>query len=210
MKLLVASNNPKKFTELNRILTELKTQPIQVPELVSLAHFPEVEEVTENGRTFEENAVAKALGYAGQTGCLTLADDSGLVVDALNGAPGVRSARFAGEGKDDVANCEKVLSLLAGIPSNKRSAQFECVVAVALPERILGTAKGVVRGEILREFRGKNGFGYDPIFYYPPFKQTLAEVSAEKKNKVSHRNLALRSIYPLIQQYLRTNSISSK
>ena len=206
MKLLVASRNFKKLKELKSILSnalsrtqgEAKTRF----EIVSLGDFPNVPEVQEDGKTFEENAVKKALGYAKETGLLTLADDSGLVVDALGGEPGVLSARFAGADKDDRKNCLKVLRLLESVPDFKRTARFVCAIAIAKPDQLIGTAKGEAEGFILKDFKGSAGFGYDPIFYYPPFEKTFAEVNPDQKNSVSHRNAALKVAQLILAQYL--------
>ncbi len=204
MKLLIASKNPKKLNELKIILSGLLAggREKQTIELVSLADFPNAAEIEEDGKTFEENAVKKALGYAAKTNLLTLADDSGLSINALNGEPGVHSARFAGAGKNDRDNCRKVLSLLEKVPEAKRTAKFECVIAIAEPARLIGAVHGEVKGIILRELRGRSGFGYDPLFFYPPFKKTFAEVNPKKKNSVSHRSAALKKAQVLLLQYL--------
>ncbi|PIQ87206.1 MAG: non-canonical purine NTP pyrophosphatase, RdgB/HAM1 family [Candidatus Omnitrophica bacterium CG11_big_fil_rev_8_21_14_0_20_45_26] len=207
VRLLIASRNQKKLDELNFILNQQLGKTHALPDfkihLVSLNEFPGITEVIEDGETFEANAVKKALGYAKQTKCLTLADDSGLAVEALGGAPGVQSARFAGEGKDDLANCQLVFDRLKNVPHEKRQAKFVCVVALASPEELIGTRKGEVHGFITHELRGDGGFGYDPMFFYPPFKKTLAEVSPSQKSQVSHRSKALESVQPLLLQYLR-------
>ncbi len=203
MKLLIASKNLKKLKELEEIFAGALDPKIKNEiELVSLADFPAVQEIDEDGKTFEENAIKKALGYAIATNLLTLADDSGLSVDALNGAPGVFSARFAGEGKDDLENCKKVLHSMKKVPESKRWAKFECVIAIAEPGRLIGTAKGEIKGMILAEMRGSGGFGYDPLFYYPPFQKTLAEIGQNLKNSVSHRSSALKKSQVIISQYI--------
>ena len=177
MKLLVASQNQKKLKELNEVLKfTLSATESNCLELVVLSEFPQISEVLEDGHTFEENAIKKAVGYARQTNLLTIADDSGLCVDALNGEPGVFSARYAGVDKNDLANCQKVINQLRLIPKNKRTGRFECVIALATSKGLIGTAAGVVNGMILNELRGSGGFGYDPLFYYPPFKRTFAQV----------------------------------
>ncbi len=195
-RLLVASTNPKKLKELQDLLAGL---PYTAE---GLADFPAVQEVPEDGATFEENASAKALGYARQTGLLTLAEDSGLCCDALDGAPGVYSARFSGLDKDDHANNLKVLRLLEKIPDNCRGAHFKSAVALASPDKVLGVVSGEVHGVISREIRGTQGFGYDVIFYYPPFGKTFGEVPAEMKYKVSHRFKALQKT----KELLKTNA----
>lgn len=192
MKLLIATKNEKKYRELKTLVEEnLNPDERSRFEIVSLAHFPNVEEVVEDGDTFEENAVKKAVGYAKQTGMLTLAEDSGLAVEALNGEPGVYSARFAGEGKKDLENCEKVLRLMEGVPFEKRTAKFICVAALADNGSLIAAKNGEVSGLISTEVKGSGGFGYDPLFFFPPYKKTLAEVSQEMKDKVSHRSKAI-------------------
>ncbi|SHE88028.1 XTP/dITP diphosphohydrolase [Desulfofundulus australicus DSM 11792] len=185
MKLVLATRNPGKVRELSQLLSPLGY------EVLSLEHFPGVPEVVEDGATFRDNAVKKATAVARHTGQLALADDSGLEVDYLGGAPGVRSARFAGEGHDDRANNEKLLRLLAGVPPEKRTARFRCVVAVATPEGKVLTTEGTCEGIIAEEPRGEGGFGYDPLFYVPSCGKTFAELEPEVKNRISHRGRAL-------------------
>ena len=207
-KLLVASHNQKKLKELQKILKEtFDSAQFRKIELVSLSQFPNVHEVIEDGKTFEENAIKKAIGYAKQTGLLTLADDSGLCVDALNGEPGIFSARYAGEEKDDVANCVKVINQIREVTESKRTGRFECVIAIADPEKVIGTSRGVVEGMILPEMRGEGGFGYDPLFYYPPFKQTFGEVDFSRKAQVSHRSKALKLAIQILSNYLSDNKL---
>ncbi len=194
--LLVATTNPKKLVELQALLAGL---PVR---LSCLKDLPSYTEVPETGKTFEENAILKASGYAKQTGLLTLAEDSGLCCDALEGAPGVYSARFAGEGKSDPENNQKVLRLLEGLPDNCRQAHFISAVALATPEKVVGTVTGEVPGYIASEPRGMNGFGYDPIFFYSPFGKTFGEVPAEMKHQVSHRAKALEKAKALLKNFL--------
>lgn len=148
-------------------------------------------DIEETGTTFEENAILKAEALAKDLGQLVIADDSGLEVDALNGEPGVYSARYAGD-HDDEANIDKVLANLAETPDNERTARFVCCLAITGPDFPTTTVKGYCEGQILRERQGSDGFGYDPIFYMPELGKTLAEVTAEEKGKVSHRGNALR------------------
>lgn len=203
MKLLVGTGNPKKLEEL---LDLLKGIPF---ELLTLKDFPKVCEVEEDGKTFEENAVKKAMGFAKQTGLLTLAEDSGLMVDALEGSPGVYSARFAGPEKDDIKNCQKLLRLMEKLPQNCRGAVFKSVVAVAAPERLIAVTEGEVRGEIAFQMRGANGFGYDPLFIYGPYGgKTFGEVSAAMKHKVSHRARAVLKAREILQAYAKMHSSS--
>lgn len=195
-KLLVATTNLKKLEELRTLLAEL---PL---ELLSLSDFENIREVPENGKTFEENAAAKALGYAEQTGLMTLGEDSGLCCDALEGAPGVYSARFAGLDKDDLKNNEKLLRLLKDVPDNCRGAHYASAVAIAEPGRVLESFYGEVHGFIAKEPVGNNGFGYDPIFYYPDFKATFGQTPSESKHKVSHRAKALHKMKDFLSEYL--------
>ncbi|HXK31376.1 MAG TPA: XTP/dITP diphosphatase [Candidatus Paceibacterota bacterium] len=196
--LLIASNNPKKLAELRTLLMDL---PV---ELKTLRDYPDVREVVEDGRTFRENAKKKALACARQSGCLTLADDSGLVVDYLKGAPGVYSARFAGPEKDDLKNCEKVLEQMTHAEDSKRGAAFRCAVALATPQRVVSVVEEEVRGYITRTMRGRGGFGYDPLFFYPEFGKTFAEIPAEQKHTVSHRGKALRKMKVVLSRYLKS------
>jgi len=181
---VVATRNLGKLREIAAILRAL---PLTVR---GLEEFPEVRAVEETGSTFEENACLKASAVARATGLLTLADDSGLAVDALSGRPGVLSARYAGEGAGDEALCRKVLAELAGVPGERRQARFGCVVAAARPSGIIWTVEGTCSGYITEEMRGAGGFGYDPIFYYPPLGRTFAELTPAQKNAVSHRGRA--------------------
>ncbi|MCL6635806.1 MAG: XTP/dITP diphosphatase [Peptococcaceae bacterium] len=185
MKLVLATRNPGKVRELNQLLSPLGY------EVVSLDQYPGVPVIIEDGATFKDNAVKKATTVARFTGQLALADDSGLEVDFLGGAPGVHSARFAGEGHDDRANNEKLLRLLAGVPPEKRAARFRCVVAVATPAGQVFTAEGTCEGVITDEPRGEGGFGYDPLFYVPAYGKTFAELDPAVKNRISHRGRAL-------------------
>ncbi len=195
-QLLVASTNKKKLAELRELVADLDL------ELMGLSDLPSFREVPETGTTFRENAALKAQGYAGQTGLLTLAEDSGLSCDALDGAPGVYSARFAGAEKDDHDNNLKVLKLLRDVPESLRGAHFTSAVAIALPDRLVGVAEGKVYGRIHGEILGDKGFGYDPIFFYPPYGKTFGQVPAEKKHEVSHRAQALAQAKRLLTEFL--------
>lgn len=188
MRLVLATNNQGKVDELQELL---KPHGFEV---VSLASYPNLPEVEENGTTFEENAIKKAKEIAAATGELTMADDSGLEVDYLDGAPGVHSARFAGEHGNNEANNQKLLELLNGVPQEKRTARFRCVVAVATADGDVKTAEGFCEGIIIDEPRGKRGFGYDPLFYYPQEGKTFAELDRNIKNQISHRGKALAAI----------------
>lgn len=188
MKLLLATNNAHKAQEIREILKD------SFSEIVTMRDAGIVLDVVEDGATFRENALKKAietLDYAKDRFDAVLADDSGLCVDALNGAPGVFSARFSGEGHDDAANNSKLIRLLHDVPFEQRTARFCCCVALARREHAPIAVQGEVEGKILFEARGENGFGYDPYFYYEPFGKSFAELSSEEKNSVSHRKRAL-------------------
>lgn len=199
--ILVATTNPGKMTELSEMLDgdiAFKT----------LADFPEVPEVVEDGSTFEENASKKAIGYANATGLWTIADDSGLVIDALDGAPGIHSARFSGEKAADRTlidhkNIEKVLELLNDTPTDKRTARFVCCVCLASPNQVLIQTRGEVEGIITEQEIGTGGFGYDPIFLVPHLQKTAAQLDSEQKNSVSHRGNAIRKLKPLLIELLK-------
>ena len=182
--LLVASTNPGKFREFSELLSDL---PLR---LASLAHLPGAPAVAEDGATYAANATHKALSLACWSGCATLADDSGLEVDALRGAPGVHSARYAGVEQDSHANLHKLLRVLEAIPPSERTARFRCVVVVACPNGATLLAEGSCDGRILEVPRGSSGFGYDPVFLYPPLDLTFAEIPPAAKNRVSHRAVA--------------------
>ncbi|MBI1977740.1 MAG: RdgB/HAM1 family non-canonical purine NTP pyrophosphatase [Candidatus Omnitrophica bacterium] len=196
-RLLVATTNLKKLKELEDLLFDL---PIQ---WLLLKDFPSVHDVDEDGKTFQENAEKKAFGYAKQTGCLTLAEDSGLVVDHLKGEPGVHSARFSGPGKDDLKNCRKVLELLTGAPKEKRKAAFHCAMGLAEPSRVIAVIEEHVDGFVAGEMKGTSGFGYDPLFFYPDFGKTFGEVPPKMKHSVSHRGKALRRMKEFLNEYLK-------
>lgn len=181
MRLLVATNNPGKVREYQDLLVGLNL------ELVGLADAGTDTEVDETGRTFEENARLKAEAYGRASGLLTLADDSGLEVEALGGAPGVFSARYAGKGATDADRYRKLLVALDGVPWEKRGARFRCVIALAWPDGHIETFDGQCDGVIAFEPKGTNGFGFDPVFYMPEHGCTIAELPDEVKNRVSHR-----------------------
>ncbi len=192
MKLLVATGNQGKLKEINRLLADA---PIEVVGLDQLTDPPEV---IEDGSTFADNARKKAQEMAEFSGYLTLADDSGLVVDALNGSPGVFSARYAGKQGDDAANNDKLLATMDSVVDEKRQAAFHCVVALAWPDGRCETYDGQVSGLIMRGERGTGGFGYDPLFIVPEYGKTMAELPLEIKNRISHRGTALRKVLPLL------------
>jgi len=185
MKLVLATNNPHKVEEIKSILSDLEVE-ILTPE--DFDSFPDLKE---EGSTLEENAISKAMATCQFTGLPSLADDTGLEVEALDGAPGVRSARFAGETATYDDNNRKLLSLLEGLPKQKRNAAFRCVIAIAFAEQEVQTVEGRAEGIIIERPQGKRGFGYDPLFYYSPLGKTFAELSPHEKNRVSHRAKAL-------------------
>lgn len=185
-KIVIGTRNTGKIWEIQAALAELPVEVVGLP----AADIPEVEET---GVTFMENAVIKARYYSHHTGEYCLADDSGLEVDALNGEPGVYSARYAGERSSDADNNHKLLAELSGVPAEKRSARFRSVLALAGPDGSLLLTDGVCEGIILMKERGTGGFGYDPLFYMPDCRKTLAEMTVEEKNKISHRGNALKA-----------------
>lgn len=188
MKLLLATNNAHKAQEIRAILKD------SFSEIVTMREAGIELEVEENGATFRENALKKAvetLAFAGDRFDAVLADDSGLCVDALDGAPGVYSARFSGKAHDDAANNAKLIRLLENVPDEQRTARFCCCIALARRGLDPIVVQGEVEGTILHEARGENGFGYDPYFFYAPFQKSFAELSSEEKNAVSHRKRSL-------------------
>jgi XTP/dITP diphosphohydrolase len=197
-RLVLATANPHKITELTRIL-----QAGQVDiELASIAEFPGAPDVAETGATFSANALLKAHAIAQFTGLPSVADDSGLCVDALNGMPGVLSARWSGRHGDDEGNLSLLLAQLADVPDERRAAQFVCVAALALPGGREHVSEGIVTGSLIRERRGRNGFGYDPIFVPDSADVTTAEMSPAEKDAISHRGRALRALAPIIAAVL--------
>lgn len=193
-QLVIASRNQKKKNELQQVLGDLDF------ELLSLDDLPPLPEVEEDGSTFAENAIKKAVTVARQTGMLTLADDSGLVVDALQGEPGVYSARYAGPEANDEKNNQKLLQALLAIPEKNRTARFVCVIALALPDGRLETVEGTCDGRIDRYPRGSVGFGYDPLFVPDGYEESFAQLSPLIKNSISHRGKALALIKPFLQR----------
>ena len=195
IQLLVATTNPGKFAEVEACLKQL---PLEVLSLKSLERYPKVDE---DGATFEENALKKARTLAEISGLLTLADDSGLEVDALNGAPGIYSARYSGAEGNDEKNNEKLLHELRQVPEEKRAARFVCALALCDPRRgdmKSWTVRQSCEGRIAFESKGANGFGYDPLFFYPPFGKTFGEIDRATKATVSHRGKALKNLAELL------------
>ena len=200
-KLLLATRNQGKVIEFKRILDALAPGEI---DLVGLDQFPGLPDVDETGTTFEENALLKAREMSTATGLPAIADDSGLCVDALHGAPGIFSARWAGEHGNDQANLEKVLEQLRDVPEDSRGAYFICVAALYLPDGSTHCEEGRFYGDILRAPIGENGFGYDPIFRPQGMEISSAQMSAEAKDAVSHRGKALRAIAPFVLKALKS------
>jgi XTP/dITP diphosphohydrolase len=198
-KLVLATRNQGKITEFRRILDALAPGAI---ELIGVDQFPDLVDVDETGSTFEENSLLKARYTCQATGLPAIADDSGLCVDALNGDPGIFSARWAGTHGNDQANLEKVLDQLKDVPDEKRTARFMCVASLVLPDGREQVAEGRFEGHILHAPVGENGFGYDPIFQPLGLSISSAQMSAEEKDLVSHRGKSLRSIAPHVIQLL--------
>jgi len=200
LKLILATHNEGKTVEMQYALSHL---PI---EIVTLNEFPNIGDIPETGTTLLENAFIKAETVFEETGIPTLADDTGLEIDALNGEPGVYSARYAGENATFEENCSKVIAKLKGVDTNKRTAKFRTVIAyVTKDEKI--HCEGSVDGRILDKKIGANGFGYDPIFYYPGLKKTFAELKKGEKNSISHRGKALRNFSKLLEKQINHKSI---
>ena len=198
MDIVIATHNKKKVVEIKNILSEM----LGSDEIYTASEAGITEDIKEDGTTFEENALIKAR-FVWKPGRLTIADDSGLCVNALNGEPGIYSARFAGEPTDNEKNNEKLLSLLSD--KKDRSAYFVCAIACKLPNGDELTVRGEAHGEIISEYRGNGGFGYDPLFYYPPLNKTFAELTVEEKHTVSHRGNALRLLGKSLCEQLKDN-----
>ncbi|UQZ46910.1 XTP/dITP diphosphatase [Bacillus sp. PK3-037] len=190
---IIATHNPGKVKEFKEIL-EPKGYEVK-----SLAEIGFTDEIEETGHTFEENAILKAEAVSKAVNKMVIADDSGLSVDNLGGRPGVYSARYAGEQKDDQANIDKVLSELRGIEKEQRTARFRCALAVSIPGEETKTVEGHVEGYIAEEPRGEYGFGYDPIFIVKDKDKTMAELTSDEKNKISHRADALKKLSKLLE-----------
>lgn len=228
LKIVLATKNKGKIEEIKYIFKESGIK--EAVEIHPLSDYPDIPEISEDGTTFAENAEKKAVTVARATGLTAIADDSGLEVDALNGAPGIYSARFAGEGVSDSENIRKLLRLLEGVPMEKRGARFVCVIAIAMPDENQGDRnvapirniyqdrrgfltppegfssanvtlmEGECRGIISEVERGTSGFGYDPVFIVPGYGKTFAELGEEIKNKISHRAIALGKLKTHLKQ----------
>ncbi|MCL1790518.1 MAG: non-canonical purine NTP pyrophosphatase [Peptococcaceae bacterium] len=232
MRIVLATTNPGKVGELEDLLKDAGLTGV---EILSLADFPGLPVVEETGKTFAQNALLKARGAWLGTGLPALADDSGLEIDALRGEPGVRSARFAGEAHDDEANITKVLSLMAGVPTDQRGARFQCALALVGARGLASVARGAqsqsrgmesdtrrsespepvlvmgrVEGVIATEKKGDRGFGYDPIFYLPERNLTMAQLLPQEKNTISHRGQAFKKMLPILCAYAGQLSSSSR
>lgn len=188
--ILIATGNIGKLREIQSVMADL---PVAWD---TLERFQDIDEPVEDGATFYDNAVIKARYYSRRTGMWTLADDSGLVVDALDGEPGVYSARYAGDGCDDAANNRKLIEALRGVPDERRSARFVCSLVCANGDEVLAHAEGKFEGRIVDEPKGVNGFGYDPHFWVESHGKTSAELEPAEKNAISHRGSALAAIRP--------------
>jgi XTP/dITP diphosphohydrolase len=195
-RVVVATRNQGKVAELRRILA-----PYDV-DLVDIDAFPDVPDVAETGDTFAANALLKAHAVAGATGLVAVADDSGLTVDALNGMPGIFSARWSGRHGDDAANLRLVLAQLADVPDERRGAAFVCAAAAAAPDGRELVVEGRLTGGLIRSPRGDNGFGYDPVFVPSGGDRTTAELSATAKDAISHRGQAFRALAPRLAELL--------
>ena len=197
MELVLATGNPNKQKEIMAALSDL---PIMIR---NQSEFGPVPEIVEDGETCEANAVKKATIIAKHTGRLTLADDTGLEVEALEGAPGVYAARYAGENATYNDNCQKLLKELQGVPLDNRNARFVTVIAIAEPSGPVEVVEGELEGNISEMLSGNDGFGYDPVFIVPELGKTLAQITLEEKNQISHRGRALAKVKDLLKQKLQ-------
>lgn len=194
-KLIIATKNQGKAKEFVTLFSPLGYK------VLTMLDLEDAIDVEETGTTFEENAILKAEALSKQYNTMVIADDSGLIIDALGGRPGVYSARYAGEEKSDEANIDKVLEELQGVPSEQRTARFYCALAIAAPDKETITVAGRVEGIITSDRRGENGFGYDPIFYVPSFNRTMAQLQSSEKNAISHRANALKNLQAELHQF---------
>ena len=195
-KIVFATGNQGKLREVKKILADLDV------EIVSMKEEGIQIDVEENGTTFAENAQIKATAIGAHTDAIVLADDSGLVIDALNGEPGIYSARYLGEDTSYRIKNQNLIDRLEGVPDEKRTARFVCAIAAALPDGTVLHTEGTIEGIIGYEERGENGFGYDPIFYVPKLGKTTAELSDDEKNAISHRGSALEKMKVLLREYI--------
>lgn len=196
MKIVLATRNRKKVEEMQRMFSDVDVT------FVTIDRYPDCPEVIEDGRTFRANAKKKAILIARHAGCPALADDSGLAVDALGGAPGVFSARFSGENATDAGNLRKLLYEMRGVPESKRTARFVCCICFALPDGTFRTFTASARGSIGKRARGANGFGYDPVFFPENSGRTFAEMAASEKDSLSHRGKAMKKFHDFLKKSL--------
>ncbi|MHB1127205.1 MAG: XTP/dITP diphosphatase [Bacillota bacterium] len=194
--MVLATRNAGKIKELRTLLKDLPVDAL------SLTDFPDMGEIAETGATFRENALLKAREAAERTHMISLADDSGLEVDCLGGAPGVYSARFAGEPGDDLQNNRKLLSLLRGVPMEQRTARFRCIIAIVVPGGREIVTEGSCEGMIIDRATGTEGFGYDPVFFLPELGKTMAALTMEEKNRISHRAMGFQQAVVVLKQVL--------
>ena len=199
-EIVLATRNRGKVREIEWLLKDLRLA------VFSLSDFPELPELTEEGETYQENACDKARLVASYTGKMALADDSGLEVKALGGAPGVRSARFLGKETPQERKNQKLLELLERVPPEGRGARFVCVLAIAIPEGDIFTCEGICGGRIAQQTRGEEGFGYDPIFQLPTYDATMAELPPAVKNQISHRSRAFQHAREILVRLLEEGS----
>ena len=195
LEVIVATRNKGKIREIREALKGLGLR------IYALSDFSDVPEIEEDGKSFAENALKKAHFYSKYFGKLTIADDSGLEVDGLKGLPGIYSARYAGEGASSRENNQKLLREMQGLPISKRGARFKCIIAVVSHDGKEAVAEGSCKGRIGFKEKGKKGFGYDPLIILPNYRKTMAELSLEEKNAISHRGKALRKIRKIIQSF---------
>jgi len=201
MELVIATKNKHKVREILPVL-----EPLGVQKVSTLIDYPEIHDIEETGTTFDGNASIKARTVCNHTGLPSLADDSGLEIDALNGEPGVYSARYGGPGLDDTMRNQLVLNKMSHVPDSERTGRFVCVMALAFPDGRIYTRTGTCEGLITREPRGTHGFGYDPIFYLEEHRKTMAELPLAEKNRISHRARALHNIADLLASLQETRS----
>lgn len=197
-KAVIATSNPHKLLEIKKMLEDFPIEVVSMKE-VGLENM----EIEETGASFEENALIKAMAVCEETKTIALADDSGLEVDALDGRPGIHSARYAGEDATDRTNKEKLLNELQGVPIEKRSGRFVCAIAVAFPNGEVLVTRGEVEGYIDFEETGENGFGYDPMFYVPEYQKTFGQLEPEIKNRISHRSKALENLKKMLTEHFK-------
>jgi XTP/dITP diphosphohydrolase len=199
--LMIATKNLNKVKEIKKIITGYDVN------IMTFIDFPQMPDVVEDGSTIEENSKKKAIETAKYTGLVSIADDTGLFVDAINGEPGVFSARWAGEDATYMDNNQKLIEKLSGFKYEERTATFRCAITLAMPSGFFVTEVGEIKGYIIDQLRGENGFGYDPLFYLPEYKKTFAEMDMDLKNRISHRAIALSRIGAVIKKVIENGKI---